>query len=267
MKRVIGCLFVYGGLMLSAAHARVSEAYLLSSWKEPGNNSTAPFTVVGTDGVRLTLNTAGLAVGQVGITDPVLAGVTAPLTYYSHSGSIDARESFGSIADRVNSEVGRMDDVGFLGDGVIDAPLNVDFGQGGRVVFQPFTLPISTLVIGEDAGLDYFRLEYSTTPDFRRREILFNGFSAAVRNAILARPDFGPDDRGTDLDQLYVFRFDQALEPGYLRITEIGNLSGSRLELDFVGAAGKPNFVIPEPNAFVLAGAGVLLTALLLRRR
>ena len=56
------------------------------------------------------------------------------MTHQSHSGGIDPGEP-GPIGERVNSEVGRLDDVGFVDEGD-DAKLNIDFKDNARVILK-----------------------------------------------------------------------------------------------------------------------------------
>jgi hypothetical protein len=210
-----------------------------------------------------------VATGQVDIASPVGMDINFAFKYLSNCGTIDACEGFAqnsaAMATRVNSEVGKIDDIGLVPDGKSDAPLNLDFGVGAKVVFKKFDLPLTNILIAEDAGLDPFKLEWDADGNFGCGAItLFNGFNSSTQNAILKRPDFGADDSGCDIDQIYLFRFANALQPGYLRITEIGDcgLNGTRLEIDFAGAT-----CVPEPNTIVLVGAGIGLLGVMLHRR
>ncbi len=269
MRRFGFALSLLGALAISAVTGRaagISEAYLFSTFTTSvGLPATPPFDVTSVDGVQLFLDGSGVATGQadIGAVGPV--EIQFALTYATHTGTINSGEVDGSTAAHVNSEVGTWDDVGVVNEGAVDAPLNVDYGDGAAVTFS-LVSGVPCLVVAEDAGLDPFKLEYSALGDFSDALVLFNGFDDPTETAIRARDDFGGDDldneAGDDIDQVYVFFFDEPLT-GAFRITETDNLNSSseKLEVDFVGAC------IPEPTAFVLVGMGLGLAGTLLRRR
>ncbi len=263
---VVGCVLGVLTAVGSPARAGVSEVYVFSVFStSPGDPTAAPFTVTGTDGVRLGLNSASVATSATDVAANVLGDINTGVSYSSHSGQLDKGEHFTDLATRVNGELSVLDDVGLVSE-KIDAPCNVDFGKKASLVLQ-FGVPLGDLVIEEDSGLDPLKLEYSATADFASPLMLFNGFSKKAKKTILKRSDFGGNDTGDDVDQMYYFKFDEALGPGYLRITEIGNYGGSRLEVDFVGGTeGSETPVIPEPSGFVLAGIGLVLAILVIRR-
>lgn len=69
--------------------------------------------------------------GSEPLTGNVAVGIEFAFRYREHSGLLNDGESFtGTLADRVDSELGRWDDVGFIEEGPTDEPLNVDFGAG-----------------------------------------------------------------------------------------------------------------------------------------
>jgi hypothetical protein len=257
---VFACLLV-GAL---GAQAAVSEAYLFSDFSSPPNASFPPFTFTGTDGVRLFLNGSGVATNQSDV-GTLSRGIASALTYVSNSGTINSGEGFAqnsaAMGGRVNSEIGKWDDVGFIDEGPTDAALNVDFSNDAQLVLALPSGSIPYLIVAEDAGLDPFKLEYSANGTFSDTVTLFNGFDSGTTTAILGRSDFGGSDSG-DIDQAYLFIFDQALSGGAFRITETDNLdsNSSKLEVDFVGT-------IPEPNTVMLVASGLGLLGTIMRRR
>lgn len=266
MIKKLGLYACFVGLLMAGrAHGFVSQAYLFSDWSSPANNTAAPFTFTGTQGVQLQLNSAGLAIGQTALGGPVSVGIEFAFRYRSHTGTLNAGESFsGTMASRVNSELGRWDDVGLFQDGPTDAPLNVDFGKGAKLYLKKFDCPLTHILIGEDAGLDPFKLWWDADGDFSSGAVpLFAGFDTATLNSILALPAFGADDSGHDIDQAYLFVFGNGgLPPGYLKIMESGNPGGARLEIDFAGGR-----CIPEPSTGLTVGLGLLSAGMLIRRR
>ncbi|MBI2526680.1 MAG: hypothetical protein HYV93_11920 [Candidatus Rokubacteria bacterium] len=242
-------------LLLPAAGAQaasVTKLYLFSAFStvpNPPGGVSAPFTLTGTAGVELTLNASAVAAGQIGLAGPVSALIDSTVTYESHWGGIDAGEP-GPIDARVNSEVGRLDDVGFVAEGG-DAALNIDFGNDAKVILKIPAGGFTSLLIAEDAGLDPFKLQRCPTADCGTRQLLFNGFTWSTKSAVLARADFGGGD-SSPIDQAYLFLFDAPME-GWLRISETLNLGGTRLEVDFVGGAG-PVAPVPEPTTLLLWG-------------
>lgn len=217
------------------------------------------------------LNSSGVATGQVNLASPVSVNVNFAFQYLSNSGIINPGEGFAqnlaAMATRVNSEIGRLDDVGLFQEGSTDASLNLDFTAGAKVVLQKFNSPLTHIIIAEDAGLDPLKLEWCADSSFSSGVVsLFDGFNTAILNAILNRSDFGADDKGDDIDQVYLLKFANALQPGYLRITEIGDcdLNSTRLEADFMGGATLS--VVPEPSTILTVGSSLALLGLLLRR-
>ncbi|OGK84971.1 MAG: hypothetical protein A2X51_05485 [Candidatus Rokubacteria bacterium GWC2_70_24] len=192
------------------------------------------------------------------------------MTHQSHSGGIDPGEP-GPIGERVNSEVGRLDDVGFVDEGD-DAKLNIDFKDNARVILKIPGGGFTSLIIAEDAGLDPFKLERCAAADCSAaRQTLFDGFTWATKSAVLARQDFSGGD-SSPIDQVYLFLFlflfDGPVE-GWLRISETRNFGGTRLEVDFVGGFDPPE-AVPEPITFLLwgtAAAGLGLVRWRRRRR
>ncbi len=257
-------------LLLPAAGAQaasVTALYLFSTFStvpNPPGGVVAPFTLTGTGGVQLGLNASAVATSQVGLVGSVSADIDSTVTYQSHSGGIDAGEP-GPIGARVNSEVGRLDDVGFVAEGD-DAALNIDFKDDARVVLMIPGGGFTSLLIAEDAGLDPFKLERCPTAacPSGTRQLLFDGFNRATRDAVLARLDFGGGD-SSPIDQAYLFLFDGPMS-GWLRISETRNLGGTRLEVDFVGGLD-PVAAVPEPTTLLLWGTAAAGLGLLSRRR
>jgi hypothetical protein len=238
----------------------LSEAYLFSTLSSPGTPATPSFTFTGTGatGFELTLDGSGVVTG-VQPTGDVTRPISTPLPYQGHSGTIDGGETYGSITTHVNSEVGRLDDIGAVDDGSPDAILNVDFGDDASVRFG-VPAGLTSVLIGEDAGWDRFRLQYCPDATCAGATTLINwtGASAGAVTSILApSTDFQTDDTAPEIDQLWLFVFDAPLPGGLLRLTETVNgspLAGSdgvRLEVDFVGGT------VPEPGTLVLLGSGL----------
>ncbi len=265
MTRYWAAGLICGALTVAmpTARAQVSEAYIFSTWTSPANETAPAFTFTGTDGVALTLNGAGVGVGQTDIVDPVSVEIGFAFEYWKHTGTLNAGESFANMAGRVNSEISRWDDAGFFEDGTGDAPLNVDFKDGAKLYLQKFECAIPYLIIAEDAGLDPFKLWWDADGDFSSGAVvLFDGLNTSTRNAVLARSDIGADDSGDDIDHVYLFKFADLLQPGYLKIQETLNYNGALLEIDFIGSK-----CIPEPTTALTVGMGIGLLALLGRRR
>jgi len=248
-----------------AQAASVTALYLFSTFStvpNPPGGVSAPFTLTGTQGVRLTLNASAVATGQTGLASPVSAFINSTVTYQSHSGGIDVGEP-GPISARVNSEVGRLDDVGFVAESD-DAALNIDFKDNAKVILKIPAGGFTKLVIAEDAGLDPFKLERCAAADCSgTRQLLFDGFNSATKTAVLARPDFGGGDF-SPIDQAYLFLFDGPMT-GWLRISETLNFGGTLLEVDFVGGLG-PMAAVPEPTTLLLWGTAAAGLGLLGRR-
>jgi hypothetical protein len=264
-KHVLMSVVVAGALVTGAraTPVQVSQAFLLSEWSAPSNEVVPPFTFVGTSGVQLTLDGSGLATGQSNLIAPVSVSIDVALKYWKHTGTINHGEGVVDMAGRVNSEIGRWDDAGVVQDGTTDAPLNVDFGDNAKLFLQKLDCPIPYLLIAEDAGLDPFKLWWDADGDFSSGAVLlFAGFNTATKNAILARPDFGSDDKGLDVDQVFLFLFADPLPPGYLKIQETSSYGGSLLEIDFIGSR-----CIPEPTTAVTVGMGIGWMVVLGRRR
>lgn len=260
--RVFGLTIALG--LATPTMAYVTDAYLFSDWSSPSNVVGAPFTFVGGNGVRLILNASGQAVGTGAVPVVVSVGIEFAFQYRQHTGQLNAGESFsGTMENRVNSELELWDDAGFIDEGPVDAALNVDFSQGAVLFLQPCDCALTHILIAEDAGWDPFALLWDADGDFSSGAVpLFAGFDIPTRNAILARPDFGADDTGEDIDQVYLFVFGgDGLPPGYLAILEAGNFAAELLEIDFAGAR-----CIPEPSAGVLVGLSLAAFAGFLSR-
>ncbi|MDP2628257.1 MAG: PEP-CTERM sorting domain-containing protein [Candidatus Rokubacteria bacterium] len=107
----------------------------------------------------------------------------------------------------------------------------------------------TSLPIAEDAGRGPVKLERCATANCSGRlQLLFDGFTWAAKNAVLARADFGGGD-SSPIAQVYLFLFDGPMD-GRLRISETLNLGGTRLEVDFVGGLAPA----PEPTTLLLCG-------------
>ncbi len=246
-----------------ATSPEVSQAYLFSDWSSPANTAVPSFTFVGTSGVELGLNGSGLATSQSDLGGSVVVDIDFALEYWKHSGTINHGEGVVDMAARVNSEIGRWDDAGVINEGPTDAPLNVDFCDNAKLYLQKLECPIPYLLIAEDAGLDPFKLWWDADGDFSSGAVLlFAGFDTATKNAILARSDFGGDDSGADLDQVYLLLFEDPLPAGYLKIQETSSYGGTLLEIDFIGSR-----CIPEPTTALTVGMGMTLLTVFGRRR
>lgn len=254
----------------SEAVLTVTDAWIFSEFVTvPGLPTGVPFDFTGTDGVKLTLGGAGEATAfvDVGLTGPF--SIETQLFHSSHTGVINNGEAGGTTAAHVDSEVGTLDDVGLEEEGS-DALLNLDFGNDATVTFAAPDLGLFTLLLGEDAGLDVFKLEHCATADCAAPVTLFNGMTAATKAGILGRPDFGSNDTAPDIDQLHFFLFSEPLF-GFVRISETTNFGGTKLEVDFLGGSSVAP-PIPEPASMLLFGlggfgvAGVALRALRVRK-
>ena len=265
---------IFAGLALAtvmAAPSRsealvVTDAFLFSDWTQPVNESAPPFNFTPTDGVSLGLNGSGVATSfaDVGAVGPF--SINNTVAYDSHTLNINVGEGFAqtavSMGPRVNSEIGTLDDVGFIDEGG-DAELNVDFSDSGSTV--TFALPaqgIDRLMIAEDAGLDAFKLDLCSDAACTTPKTLFDGMDDPTRDGILARADFDVCDFSTEcaIDQVYLFVFDSSAT-GFIRISETGNFGtpeeSATLEIDFIGNA-VPRSVVPEPASVLLLGFGGL---------
>ncbi|MDP2628255.1 MAG: PEP-CTERM sorting domain-containing protein [Candidatus Rokubacteria bacterium] len=254
----------------AARAASVTALYLLSAFSTSPSYSggvTTPFTLTGTAGVSLGLSASAVAISQSDLAGPVSASIDATVTYQSHKGVIDWGEGPVSAAS-VNSEVGWLDDVGFVAEGGGDAKLNIDFTYHAKVILKIPTGGFTSLMIAEDAGLDPFKLQRCTDAKCDEpRQLLFDGFDSDPMSDVLARGDFGSGDI-SPIDQVYLFLFDAPLD-GWLRISETKKLGGTRLEVDFVGGLDPP-VPVPEPTTFLLWGttaAGLGLIRWRRRRR
>jgi hypothetical protein len=251
----------------------VSSAYIFSSFSSPGSPTTTPFTFTGLGkyGYQLNFGSSSsvvTSVSHLGSGNNVVERIQKPLTFHSKSGTINPNEgSNASSATRVNSEIGRLDDVGFVPDGVPDAALNVDFTNGSWVQFNsPGTAqrPLYNLMIAEDAGLDPFKLTYVKNGI---STVLFDGFSTYAANTLLNTGHFQTEDTVSPgavlkVDQVFLFEFDQPLVGGYFKISETLNFGGTSLEIDFAGGT------VPEPSTYILmTTVGAILAGLRFRRR
>jgi len=260
LRVMLGALVVAAMAPQASEAVTVTEAYLFSDWSEPTNVSTPPFTFTGTDGVVLTLDGSGVATSAADFVGPLSLLFDPPFTYSSHTGTINSGEDGGTTAAHVNSEVATLDDVGVFGPGSDDV-LNLDYGTGASVTFALPAEGVTRIMIGEDAGLDPFKLELCSDAACTTPQTLFNGFDNATKASILARADFGTADASDGpIDQVFLFRFDETAF-GWMRVSEIGDFGGAEgLEIDFIGGAIPliPPSVIPEPGSMLLFGLGGL---------
>ena len=242
----------------------LTAAELYSDWSQPANVSSPPFNFAGTVGVSLTLNASQQVSSIADLGSFQSFGVDATVTYADSVG-IDVGESFGgTLAQRVNDEIGDWDDAGIIAESG-DAALNVDFnGPSDSAVL--FALPgqgFSTLIVAEDAGFDPFLMAWCLDSVCTGGPtVLFNGFTPGATAGLLARPDFGAGDTGLDVDQAFVFTFEHPIT-GYLGFERLDNPGGEILELDFVGGST----AVPEPGTLLLVGTGLFGLAAWHRRR
>lgn len=242
----------------------ISQAYIISDWTSPTSATSAPFTVNGTAGFQLTLNSSGVATSATALGGPLTIQATDRLYYQSHTGTIDANEvSSSQLASRVNSEIAKLDDAGFVNESS-DAALNIDFRDNSSVTLRTSTqtVPVTGLVIFEDAGLDPFSLRYCYNTSCTQSDLLFNGFNSSASATILASSSgLETDDYAPEIDQAYWFIFDQAVTGGYFRIAETTNFGGYQselLEIDFIGLTSTPSAQVPEPSALLLLASGLM---------
>jgi hypothetical protein len=208
------------------------------------------------------------SVSHLGSGNDIVERIQKPLTFHSKSGTINPNEGPNAAsATRINQEIGKLDDVGFVAEGVPDAALNVDFTSGSWVLFNsPGTTqrPLYNLLIAEDAGFDPFRLTYVKNGV---STVLFDGFSSYAVNTLLNTGHFQTDDTVSPgsvlkVDQLFLFEFDQPLVGGYLKLSETKNYGGTSLEIDFAGGT------VPEPSTYMfMTIVGAALAGLRLGRR
>lgn len=258
-----------------ASAVSVTQSYLFSTFSTtPGPSGTPtgvnpPFSFTALDGVQLGLNSSGVATSSsdVGTTGPF--NINSALTYQTHSLTVDSGESLigGSFSTHVNSEVGRLDDVGIVNEGPTDALLNIDFNNDAAVTFAIPTGGYTHLLIAEDAGLDPFKLSLCSDAGCSAPQTLFNGLSFSVRTTLIGRTDFGGSDYGAEIDQIYLFLFDQPAT-GFFRISETTNYltSSSTLEIDFAGGS-TPQAPVPEPGTLLLLGSGFAGMGYFFRKR
>lgn len=242
----------------------ISQAYIISDWTSPTSATSAPFTVNGTAGFELTLNSSGVAISATALGGPLTIQATDRLYYQSHTGTIDENEvSSSQLASRVNSEIAKLDDAGFVNESS-DAALNIDFRDNSSVTLRTSTqtVPVTGLVIFEDAGLDPFSLRYCYNTSCTQSDLLFNGFNSSASATILASSSgLETDDYAPEIDQAYWFIFDQAVTGGYFRIAETTNFGGYQselLEIDFIGLTSTPSAQVPEPSALLLLASGLM---------
>lgn len=239
----------------------ISQAYLLGDWSSPTSTSTAPFAVNGASGFQLSLNSLGVATSATAVSGLSIQ-VTDRFYYQSNTGTVDPNEVTSSqLASRVNSEIAKLDDVGVISPEA-DAALNIDFTSGASVTVRTATtsVPVTGLILFEDAGLDPFSLRYCYNAACTQSDLLFNGFNSSTTSTILASNTFGTDDVAPGIDQAYWFVFDQAVTGGYFMIGDTQNFGGNtteRLEVDYLGVT-TARASVPEPSTFLLLGAALM---------
>ncbi|MFZ5876300.1 MAG: PEP-CTERM sorting domain-containing protein [Nitrospirota bacterium] len=252
----------------SAWALAVTEAYIFSDWSAPTNVSSAPFLLNATAGYRLDLNGSGVATSATALSGSTAVQITDRMYYQSHTGTINSGESFsGTMANRVNNEIRRVDDSGLIEEGSTDAALNIDFSTGSTVSLRTSTTNISVpgLVLFEDAGLDPFSLQYCLDGAC---QMLFNGFNTSTRSTLLANPNrIGTDDYAPGIDQAFWFIFDGPVAGGYFKLGDTSNLGGTRMEVDYVGVTNVPTRRVPEPSTLLLLGSGLVGLPLLRKLR
>ncbi|MCG3112135.1 MAG: PEP-CTERM sorting domain-containing protein [Candidatus Manganitrophus sp. SB1] len=262
---IVAAITLMFGTASPAWALSISQAYIISDWTSPTSATPAPFTVNGTAGFQLTLNSSGVATAATTLGGPLTIQATDRLYYQSHTGTVDANEvSSSQLASRVNSEIAKLDDAGFVNESS-DAALNIDFRDSSSVTLRTSTQNVSVtgLVFFEDAGLDPFSLRYCYNTSCTQSDLLFNGFNSSASSTILASSSgLETDDYAPEIDQAYWFIFDQAVTGGYFRIAETTNFGGYQselLEIDFIGLTSiAPSAQVPEPSALLLLAAGLM---------
>ncbi|TAK01538.1 MAG: PEP-CTERM sorting domain-containing protein [Candidatus Manganitrophaceae bacterium] len=239
----------------------ISQAYLLGDWSSPTSTSTAPFAVNGASGFQLSLNSLGVATSATAVSGLSIQ-VTDRFYYQSNTGTVDPNEVTSSqLASRINSEIAKLDDVGVISPEA-DAALNIDFTSGASVTLRTATtsVPVTGLILFEDAGLDPFSLRYCYNAACTQSDLLFNGFNSSTTSTLLASNTFGTDDVAPGIDQAYWFVFDQAVTGGYFKIGDTQNFGGNtteRLEVDYLGVT-TARASVPEPSTLLLLGAALM---------
>ncbi|WDT78097.1 MAG: PEP-CTERM sorting domain-containing protein [Candidatus Manganitrophus sp.] len=170
----------------------------------------------------------------------------------------------------MNSEIAKLDDVGVISPEA-DAALNIDFTSGASVTLRTATtsVPVTGLILFEDAGLDPFSLRYCYNVACTQSDILFNGLNSSTTSTILASNAFGTDDVAPGIDQAYWFVFDQAVTGGYFKIGDTQNFGGNtteRLEVDYLGVT-TARASVPAPSTLLLLGAALMVLPLLRKRQ
>lgn len=280
------------GLCGSAAGSPlVADVFLFSEYSVTRfPSSPSVVTIEGTAGVRLGMDATQPKVTEV---NPLGGSQTFSFdgtpTYAGHAGFVDSlrRELSPDIAAQVAAEISEVDDQGPNDQGAIvtrdegrrsdnnnDAGFNIDFYRRD----DSLTLAIPTgkawtqLVLVEDAGLDWMRLEHCAEASCSNPTAFFDGFGTdpkthrSLRNELTEMPGFSRKDNTEAVDQAWVFLLSEPLQ-GFFRITYVRNWGGQGLELDFVSGTsqGLRPRAVPGPNPLLLLGMG--LVALYLVRR
>lgn len=236
---VVAALTLTVGAVTPVWALSVSQAYLLGDWSSPTTTSTAPFTVYNASGFQLTLNSSGIATSATAV-----GGLTIQVTdrfyYQSNTGTIDPNEvSSSQLASRVNSEIAKLDDVGVISPEA-DAALNIDFTSGASVTLRTATtsVPVTGLILFEDAGLDPSRSAtattwpvrnpiYSSTALTRRRLRPFSlpmpsGRTMSLRESIRPTGSFSIKPSPAGILRLATHRILEETQPSGWRSTTLG---------------------------------------------
>ncbi|MEL7012639.1 MAG: VPLPA-CTERM sorting domain-containing protein [Pseudomonadota bacterium] len=257
------------GMSLGAAQAATLpyEVFLISEQAAPLGNSVPEFTVSTTSVYKLGGFDSNLKATEATKVDNFDFRVKEALEYKNAASNINRHEGVSSsnMEARVNSELNMWDDVGVVADGRPDAPKNVDFSDGSWLSLKGLQTGFTDLIIGEDAGLDPFKLVLC--PHNQTCHKVFGGLSNSLLSSLGDQDDFSLRDTSdaSNMDQAFLFRF---AEPIFHHVGIVESKNGhdrsALLEIDFVGVGHITPVPVPAGLPLILTAAGAFAW---LRRR